>query len=73
VLLAIVYEDHMCYTNEKYGKVFVSNLRNHMYSTYELSAENISPQNRKSGFREPFIPCISTVHHGWSVRYKNVV
>jgi hypothetical protein len=73
VLLAIVYEDHMYYTYEKCSKVFVSNLLNHMYSTYELSAVNIFPQNRKSEFRESFILCISTLHHGWSVRWKNIV
>jgi hypothetical protein len=33
VLLAIVYEDHTYYMNEKCSKVFVSNLHNHKYST----------------------------------------
>jgi len=63
----------ICIIHIKNVARFLSNLLNHMYSTYELSAENIFAQNRKSGFRESFIPYISTLHHGWSVRWKNVV
>jgi hypothetical protein len=72
VLLAIVYEDRMYYTYEKCSKVLC-----HIYiiicAVLTSSQLWIFSHIRKSGFRESFIHCISTLHHGWSVRWKNIV